>query len=124
MDAFMRELRRVIADPSLTIEPRPGYRPKAAPSALGTEAFRVIEAVQKQVYPELITIPYMLTGATDMSFLRAKGVPSYGIGPLVDAEDIEKGFGPHSDQERLQEKELYRYVRFVFQTVKTLAAAQ
>ena len=124
LDAFMRELRRVIADPSLTIEPRPGYRPKAEPSPLGTEAFRVIETVQKQVYPELITIPFMLTGATDMSFLRAKGVPSYGIGPLVDAEDIEKGFGPHSDQERLQEKELYRYVRFVFQTVKTLAAAQ
>jgi hypothetical protein len=59
-----------------------------------------------------------------MAFLRANGVPSYGIGPLVDAEDIEKGFGPHSDQERLLEKELYRYVRFVWETITTLAAAR
>jgi acetylornithine deacetylase/succinyl-diaminopimelate desuccinylase-like protein len=124
MDAFNRELRRVIADPSIAVEPRPMYRPKAAPSPLGTEAFRAIEAAQKRVYPELITLPFMLTGATDMAFLRAKGVPSYGIGPLVDAEDIEKGFGPHSDQERLLEKELYRYVRFVWQVVTSLAAAQ
>jgi acetylornithine deacetylase/succinyl-diaminopimelate desuccinylase-like protein len=124
MDAFNRELRRVIADPSITVEPRPMYRPKAAPSPLGTEAFRAIEAAQKRVYPELITLPFMLTGATDMAFLRANGVPSYGIGPLVDAEDIEKGFGPHSDQERLLEKELYRYVRFVWETITTLAAAR
>jgi acetylornithine deacetylase/succinyl-diaminopimelate desuccinylase-like protein len=124
MEAFRNELKRVIADDSIEIQPRPEYRPKAAPSPLDTEAFRAIEAVQKKVYPELITIPAMLTGATDMSFLRSKGVPSYGIGPLVDAEDIERGFGPHSDQERLLETELYRYVRFVYETVTSLAASK
>lgn len=123
-DAFRRELRRVVGDPSVEIEPRPMYRPKAAPSPLSTEAFRAIEATQKRIYPELVTIPFMLTGATDMSFLRAQGVPSYGIGPLVDAEDIEKGFGPHSDQERLLEVELYRYVRFVYELIRDLAAAK
>jgi acetylornithine deacetylase/succinyl-diaminopimelate desuccinylase-like protein len=114
----------VVADPSIEIADRPMYRPKAPPSPLGTEAFRVIEAMQKKIYPEQITIPYMVTGATDMSYLRSKGVPSYGIGPLVDQEDIAQGYGWHSDQERLLEKELYRYVRFVGETVKTLAAAQ
>lgn len=51
-------------------------------------------------------------------------MPSYGIGPLVDQEDMAKGYGWHSDQERLLEKELYRYVRFVCETVRTLAAAR
>ena len=32
----------------------------------------------------------------------------YGIGPAVDLEDGPKGFGMHSDQERLLETELYR----------------
>ncbi|HBY60070.1 MAG TPA: peptidase M20 [Solibacterales bacterium] len=123
LDAFSAELKKIVGDPSIEIAARPMYRPKAMPSPLDTEAFRAIEAAQKKIYPELITLPYMLTGATDMSFLRAKGVPSYGIGPLVDAEDIEKGFGPHSDQERLLEKELYRYVRFVWETVTLLAGS-
>ncbi|MDX2154427.1 MAG: M20/M25/M40 family metallo-hydrolase [Bryobacteraceae bacterium] len=124
LDAFAAELKKVIADPSIEIRPRPMYRPKAMPSPLSTEAYRAIEAAQKKIYPELTMLPYMVTGATDMSFLRAKGVPSYGIGPLVDAEDIEKGYGPHSDQERLLEKELYRYTRFVWETITSLAAAR
>lgn len=123
-EGFVRELKRVIGDPSITVEPGTMHRPAAAVSPLTTEVFRAIEAVQKRVYPELTTIPYMVTGATDMAFVRAKGVPSYGIGPLVDVEDMEKGYGWHSDQERLLEKELYRYVRFVFETVKTIAAAE
>ncbi|HEY3440453.1 MAG TPA: M20/M25/M40 family metallo-hydrolase [Paludibaculum sp.] len=123
-ESFRKELLRVIGDPSIVIDEQPMYRPKAPPSPLNSEAFRAIEAVQKRIYPELITIPYMVTGATDMSYLRAKGVPSYGVGPLVDLEDMAKGYGWHSDQERLLEKELYRYVRFVCETVRTLAAAQ
>ena len=45
----------------------------------------------------------MSTGATDMSYLRAKGVQCYGIGPLIDEEDAPKGFGAHSDEERTWE---------------------
>lgn len=119
---FITELRKVLNDPSIDIQGRGMYRPKAPPSPIDTEMFRAIETAQRKVYPGLVTLPYMLTGATDMSFLRAKGVPSYGIGPLTDAEDIEKGFGPHSDQERLLEAELFRYTRLVWEIVTTMAA--
>ncbi len=122
IDAFMAELRRVINDPSIEITGRGMYRPPAPTTPIDTEMFRAIEGAQRKVYPGLVTIPSMLTGATDMSFLRAKGVPSYGIGPMVDAEDIEKGFGPHSDQERLLESELFRYTRFVWEIVNSIAA--
>ena len=63
----------------------------------------------------------MSTGATDMAFLRAKGIQCYGIGPAVDDEDAAKGFGAHSDQERLLESELHRFVRFNYDIVSTLA---
>ena len=40
----------------------------------------------------VITMPVMSTGATDMAFLRAKGVQCYGIGAMVDEEDAPKGY--------------------------------
>jgi hypothetical protein len=38
-------------------------------------------------------------------------------------EDGPKGFGAHSDQERILEAELYRFVRFHWDIVVTMAAA-
>jgi hypothetical protein len=65
----------------------------------------------------------MGTGATDMAQLRAKGVQCFGIGPATDMEDGPKGFGAHSDQERLLETELHRFVRFNWEIVTSLARA-
>jgi len=63
----------------------------------------------------------MSTGATDMAYLRAKGMQCYGIGPSTDVEDGPKGFGAHSDQERLLESELHRFVRFMWDVTVALA---
>ena len=65
----------------------------------------------------------MSTGATDMAFLRAKGIRCYGVGPATDQEDGPLGFGAHSDQERIREAELYRFVRFFYDVVVAIAAA-
>ena len=48
----------------------------------------------------------------------------FGIGPAIDLEDGPKGFGMHSDQERLLERELYRFVRFNYEVVVDLARAR
>ena len=68
-------------------------------------------------------LPMMLPAATDMAFLREKGMQCYGIGPATDEEDGPKGFGAHSDQERILEAELHRFVRFNVDVVTTLARA-
>jgi hypothetical protein len=62
----------------------------------------------------------MSTGATDMAYLRAKNIQCYGIGPALDIEDGPKGFGAHSDQERILESELFRFVRFNYDLVLDL----
>jgi hypothetical protein len=59
-----------------------------------------------------------------MSNIRAKGIQCYGIGPAIDSEDSGKGFGAHSDQERILESELYRFVRFNYDLVVELARAR
>ena len=71
-----------------------------------------------------ITLPTMSTGATDMAYLRAKGMQCYGIGPAVDIEDGPKGYGAHSDQERILEQELYRFVRFNYDLVAEIARSK
>ncbi len=122
---FYEMLRSVINDPAVKIvrESR-SQRPSAAPSRLDNEAFRAIEATAAKHYPGVPTIPSMSTGATDMAFLRAKGMQCYGIGPGIDTEDGPLGFGAHSDQERILEKELYRFTQFHYDLVERLAKAQ
>ena len=84
--------------------------------------FLAIESMVQKHY-DGPTLPTMSTGATDMAYLRAKGIQCYGIGPAVDEEDGPKGFGAHSDQERILESELHRFVRFNWDLVVELARA-
>jgi acetylornithine deacetylase/succinyl-diaminopimelate desuccinylase-like protein len=122
MPAFLEQMRRAIGDPAIELasEAR-NRRPSTAPSRIDSAAFRAIEAANQKIYG-VITIPQMSTGATDMAFLRAKGVQCYGIGPMVDEEDAPKGFGSHSDQERILEEALHKFVRFNWEVVNGLAA--
>jgi acetylornithine deacetylase/succinyl-diaminopimelate desuccinylase-like protein len=83
--------------------------------------FHTLENVSKQLYPGAVTLPSMLTGATDMAQLRAKGVQAYGIGSIVDEKDRNVG-GAHSDDERLEEAALYRFMQFIWNTVTEMAA--
>jgi acetylornithine deacetylase/succinyl-diaminopimelate desuccinylase-like protein len=120
--AFIEQLKKVIDDPTIEITRAPGHqRPGAPPSSIHAEPFEIIEGAIKNHYG-VVTLPAMSTGATDMSFLRAKGIQCYGIGPMTDIEDLLKGFGAHSDQERILEEALYKFVRFQWDVVLQLAA--
>jgi acetylornithine deacetylase/succinyl-diaminopimelate desuccinylase-like protein len=121
LDAFFAELKRQVDDAQVEIVAAPRYRKPAPPSRIDTEMFRVLENVQRRIYPGIVTLPTMLTGATDMAQLRDKGVQCYGIGPLIDEEEGPKGFGAHSDRERILEDELYRFVRFQYEAVVEIA---
>ena len=116
MVRFCDMLRKEIDDASVELAAPPRSRPAPPSSRLDTEMFRVLEQVQRRVYPGAITLPSMLTGGTDMGPLRAKGVQAYGIGPL--AEEIDAlAHGAHTDDERLGEASLYKFVEFLWQTV-------
>ena len=121
---FLEKVRAVVNDPN--IEVRFGFRdtrPKQPDARLDSEAFKTIEANVTKHY-HAPTLPTMLTGATDMAYLRAQGVQCYGVGPAMDVEDGPKGFGAHSDQERLLEGELFRFVRFHWDIVVDLARSR
>ncbi|MBL8177052.1 MAG: M20/M25/M40 family metallo-hydrolase [Bryobacterales bacterium] len=122
MEHFLNQIRGVVNDPAVkVVSEYRDTRPGAPPSPLTSEAFRTIEAMVKKHYEGVVTLPMMQTGATDMAYLRARGMSCYGIGPAVDSEDGPKGFGSHSDQERILESELHRFVRYHYEIAADLA---
>ena len=121
--AFLEHVKKIVDDPAVEVafaarDTRPG-----GTTRLNTEAFAAVEANVTKHY-KAITLPTMSTGATDMAYLRAKGIQCYGVGPATDIEDGPKGFGAHSDQERILESELHRFVRFHYDIVADLAKSK
>lgn len=123
-DEFLAEARKVVNDSAVKVEwGARDVRPAAPAARLDTEAMSALQTAIAQNY-DTVLIPTMSTGATDMAYLRDKGMQCYGTGAAVDVEDGPKGFGSHSDQERLLEEELYRFVRFSWDVVVNLARAR
>jgi acetylornithine deacetylase/succinyl-diaminopimelate desuccinylase-like protein len=121
---FLEMVRQVVNDAQVDVSyGARDTRPPTPPMRLDSDAFRAIESNITKHY-KAVTLPTMSTGATDMAFLRRKGIQCYGIGPATDIEDGPKGFGAHSDQERILESELFRFVRFNWDAVVDLARAK
>jgi hypothetical protein len=51
-------------------------------------------------------------------------VQCYGLGAARDDEDTLKGFGAHSDQERLAEDSVTKHLAFYWQAVTGIAGAK
>lgn len=125
IDAFYEMMRKVINDPAVQVVAgnRAGGRPVPPPSDIHSETYQQLEAAFQKVYGVPV-LPLMQTGATDMAQLRAKGVQCYGVGPMADEEDTLKGFGIHSDQERMLEEAAYKHLQLFWQAVTSIAGAK
>jgi acetylornithine deacetylase/succinyl-diaminopimelate desuccinylase-like protein len=123
--ALLEQIRKAIDDPTVDVQFAGGGGQRAAVPAtrVDSELFKAVETAMTTVY-NVPALPTMSTYATDMWPLRARGVQCVGIGSAVDIEDQTKGFGMHSDQERLLESELHRFVRVNWTIVTTVAGGR
>ena len=123
MEKFMAELRRVIGDPAVEVSlaNRAG-RPAAPPSRMDTEMYRALVKSGDRLFGAP-TLPGILTGATDMAQLRARGVQAYGVGPMASAEQGPLG-GAHADDERISIEGLMKMIEYMWNAVVEVAAAQ
>ncbi len=120
--ALVEQIRKVIGDPTVeVVPPRAGGRPAAPPSRIDTPMFAALEAVSKRMYPGSAVMPGIGWGATDSAQLRAKGVQAYGIGPVTVAG---VPGGAHTDDERMREASVHKFVEFLWYTVLELAASK
>ncbi|HTS76417.1 MAG TPA: M20/M25/M40 family metallo-hydrolase [Bryobacteraceae bacterium] len=122
MQKYKEELIRVINDPEVMVEANGNLdRPAPPDSSTDTEMFRALEHAGDRAYPGIPTFPWMWTGATDMRGLRARGVQSYGIGPEYPQEDTLL-HAYHSDNERVKEEGIYKFVHYMYDAVREVAA--
>ncbi|HTE43869.1 MAG TPA: M20/M25/M40 family metallo-hydrolase, partial [Gemmatimonadaceae bacterium] len=51
----------------------------AAPSAVNPELLTAVTTITKKMWGDIPVIPFMVTGATDGKYLRAVGIPTFGV---------------------------------------------
>ena len=114
-------LARVLADTGIAITETVPIREKsgAAPSPLTAELMRPITDITHAMYgANVAVIPVMSTGATDGRFLRAAGIPTYGVsGIFGDPNDVRA----HGRDERLLVKSFYDGQEFLYRLTHRLA---
>jgi acetylornithine deacetylase/succinyl-diaminopimelate desuccinylase-like protein len=111
-------LTRAIADPAVTLEP--GAPPDAGPaSPLQPEVMTAVERATAAMWPGVVVLPVMVPGATDGRFLRAAGIPTYGVsGIFRDVDDVRA----HGRDERILVRSFYEGQEFVYRLLAALTA--
>jgi acetylornithine deacetylase/succinyl-diaminopimelate desuccinylase-like protein len=129
MDAFYEVMRKVINDPQVQVVSNPGRggagggRPIPQPMSITSDTYKMLEKAFQDVY-NVPVLPLMQTGATDMAQLRSRGVQCYGVGPMADEEDTLKGYGIHSDLERISEEAVFRHLQLFWKATTAIAGAR
>jgi len=93
----------------------------SAPSALHEEIMGAIEKLSKEFWPTAVIIPVMSAGATDGSYLRNAGIPTYGHSGLAgDINDVRA----HGKDERVAVKSFYEGQEYLYRLVKMLSGGK
>ncbi len=84
-------------------------------SPLTPELMKTVENVTTKLWPGIPIVPVMETGATDGSYLRSAGIPTYGIsGVFIDVNDNRT----HGKDERVGVKDFYDGLEYIYQLIK------
>ena len=118
VDEVKATLEQVLADDQITVT-RIDQPVLSAPSALNEEVMGSIEKLSQQFWPGAVVLPVMSSGATDGSFLRNAGIPTYGHSGL--ASDVNDGGRIHGRDERVRVKSFYEGGDYLYRLVKMLS---
>lgn len=115
---FINELRNVIGDESINIEPILSFAPSASPT--DSEFFKALQQVANNHDPGArITTP-LVVGFTDCHYFREKGIPCYGFMPFKLTE--KEAALLHGNDERLSVDNVKFGTRVMYEIVQELAA--
>ncbi len=118
VENVLATLKKVVADDQVvvTIKVDEG---KAPPSPMRPDIMKAFEQVTDTLWPGVITLPVMATGASDGRYLREAGIPTYGIqGFFMDRDDVRA----HGRDERMSVQSFYEGQTFLYELVKKLSA--
>jgi acetylornithine deacetylase/succinyl-diaminopimelate desuccinylase-like protein len=119
-EAVRSTLARVIADTGVkitfTLNDRVQF-PKSVPPIEPALLAATADLTQK-MWGDIPVIPTMSTGATDGHYLRAAGIPTYGVSGIFSSPGETNS---HGRDEKLRVKSFYEGLEFLDQLVRRLA---
>ena len=116
--AFMQDVREVIADPKVRVESVFSSSTEASP--VDTELFGLIEDVVHEHMEEALVLPSVSAGFTDSRVFRKHGVTSYGFIPIL--LEMEEAATFHGHNERIRIENLRLGTQVLFETVRRLCS--
>jgi acetylornithine deacetylase/succinyl-diaminopimelate desuccinylase-like protein len=116
-DEVKATLERVLANDQITVT-QLDSPVLSAPSALQEEIMGSIQKLTGEFWPGAVVLPVMSTGATDGSYLRNAGIPTYGHSGL--ASDVTEN-RLHGKDERILVKSFYEGQNYLYRLIKMLA---
>jgi acetylornithine deacetylase/succinyl-diaminopimelate desuccinylase-like protein len=117
IESVMKLLRQVVADDQVAIHVQ-GDVDVGPASPMRPDVLKAVARWSDTLWPGVLTIPVMSTGATDGRYLRIAGIPTYGVsGFFSDRDDVRA----HGRDERMNVNSYYEGQNFLYELVKELA---
>lgn len=113
-----KEIETLIGDDKVTVTRVGETGIQSPPPPLSPRIMNPVRKVAGVIWPGVTILPTMSTGATDGSYLNAKGIPTYGLSGMF--HDVE-GSHAHGLNERIRVTSLMKGRRFLYEVVKLYA---
>jgi acetylornithine deacetylase/succinyl-diaminopimelate desuccinylase-like protein len=117
--AVQENLRRVVNDPNVTIEPINREFRVANYSGTDNSLWAAIREVSAKYFPETPVVPHITSGYTENQRYRPLGMVAYGFNPYTATD--EEGNTEHGNDERIRVEEVRRGPRILFDVVARIA---
>jgi acetylornithine deacetylase/succinyl-diaminopimelate desuccinylase-like protein len=115
-EAVLADIRKTLANEDIKVEAV--KKARASESAVDTADFSLIKSVHLEHFPDGLAAASLLFGASDSRFFRNKGIPCYGVCPmLISLEDLQR---IHGIDERISVENMIRGTNVFTDIVKRL----
>jgi len=118
--AVRQTIVNVLADPQIAVT-LVGQANPSRPATLAPEVMNAVESLTRTMFPGVIVVPVMSTGATDGLYLRNAGIPTFGIDATFGEIDDVRA---HGRDERVGVKQFREGLEFQYRLIRMLATGR
>jgi acetylornithine deacetylase/succinyl-diaminopimelate desuccinylase-like protein len=112
-------LKKVFADDQVMVSIT-NQEENSPASQLRPDIMHAMSRLTDTMWPGVVVLPTMSTGATDGRALRAAGIPTYGVQGFFNERDDNRA---HGRDERMPVQSFYEGQTFLYDLVKILSTA-
>jgi acetylornithine deacetylase/succinyl-diaminopimelate desuccinylase-like protein len=117
VDYVTSTLKKVVSDDQVGIR-TVGEVELAASSPMRQDILKAVYRITDTMWPGVIVVPEMSTGATDGKYLREAGIATYGVQGFFNERNDNRA---HGRDERMRVQSFYEGQAFLYELVKGLA---